>query len=161
MKILTANIAMGLRDMDYLLNNLRGLAAYHGWGAYFAALVPLTRGKWAGPPYWPNRVSYMHKHKNLEPSFKLIKEVDADVVILNEILPEIHEPMFSLKLKQLGYKSIAIGFGAKYPDARVSTIVAAKKAGEQFDLARPQTPHPGCGGGGGGPGLDGKRIIGG
>ena len=161
MKILTANISLGLRDSDKLLNNMRGLAAYHSWTSFLVeVLLPPLRGIWAGPAYSPKRVEYMRKHEHLEAVFDLLRDSDPDVVVLNEVLPEIHGAKLEEGLRKLGFISISVGRGAKYPDAYVSTLVASKAAAEPIACLMPQTPHPGCGGGIAGLRLAGVSIIG-
>ncbi|HEV7449028.1 MAG TPA: hypothetical protein VGP13_00605 [Candidatus Paceibacterota bacterium] len=155
MKILTANIGMGLRDVDHLWKNMRGIAAYHGWGPFLIGILarPL-QGRWAGPPYWKKRTDYLRANENLDPTFEMIRRESPDVVILSEVVPEIHSPRIEERLKELGFKTISYGLGAKYPDAHVTTYVAAKEAGEALPCSMPQLPYPACGGG-----IAGVRLV--
>lgn len=147
MKILTANIAMGLRDMDRFGNNVLGLAAYHSWLALPGILIPALRGKGAGAPYSQKRIDYLRKHKDLDPLFRMIVATDPDILILNEVIPEVCGDELTATLQNLGYTTITIGKGGKYPNAHVSTCVAAKSTGEPLPSTMPQPPLPACGGG--------------
>jgi endonuclease/exonuclease/phosphatase family metal-dependent hydrolase len=162
MKILTANISLGLRDSNKIINNVRGLAAYHSWGSFLIGVfIPPLRGIFAGPARSPARVNYMRKYENLSATIKLIHDADPDVVVLNEVLPEIHGPKIDDALRDLGFTSVTYGRGAKYPDAYVSTYVASKTAASPIICVMPQTPHPGCGGGIAGLRLEcGVSVIG-
>ncbi len=148
MKILTANIALGLRDMDHLIPNLRGVCAYHSWTSFLVAILcPPLRGRWGGPSRSSKRIEYLRKHDNLSATLRLIEETAPDIVILNEVLPEIHGPRLDQHLRDLGYVHITYGFGAKYSDAHVSTLVATKEEAAPLPAVMPQQPYPGCGGG--------------
>ncbi len=127
--------------------SLRGLAAYHSWFALMGIVFPALRGRGAGPLSSKKRTDYLREHENLEPVFRMIADADADVAILNEVIPEIHGPRIESKLRALGFNAIALGLGAKYPDAHISTYIAAKENGESVPVEMPQLPLPGKGGG--------------
>ncbi len=148
MKILTANIALGLRRMDHLITNVRSLAAYHSWSSFLTAILyPPLRGRWGGPPYSSTRVGYLKKHSDLNATLQLISEADPDILVLNEIVFEIHKSHLDDALKQMEFTAIAYGLGGKYPDAHAVTLVAAKEDAAIIPAAMPQLPYPGCGGG--------------
>jgi len=148
MKILTANIVLGLHNMNRLGTNVRGLAAFHSWPSFLIAILcPPLRGRWGGPPYSAERLAYLQKHGGLEPTLRLISDTDPDILVLNEVVLEIHKTQLDDSLVKMGFVSITYGIGDKYPDAHVSTVVAAKEKAEIIVATMPQTPHPGCGGG--------------
>ena len=147
MRIMTANIAMGLGDMDRLSNNLKGLAAYHSWFALLGVAIPAFRGKYAGASYSKYRVDYLTTHKNLEPLFQMIEAESPDILILNEVVLPLHGEEVESRLKGLGFKAISYGRGGKYPNAYITTYVAAKVDGKPLLVEMPQPPMPACGGG--------------
>jgi endonuclease/exonuclease/phosphatase family metal-dependent hydrolase len=154
MKILTANIALGLEDADNLFNNVRGIAAYHSYFSLFVELfVPPLRGKYAGPWYSLKRVEYLRAGENLEPTFRMIRNANPDILIVNEVVTQMHEQKFRKELTEMGFKTISIGLAAKYPDARCSTLVASKFEGAALQCTMPQLPCPG-----GGSGVAGLRL---
>jgi endonuclease/exonuclease/phosphatase family metal-dependent hydrolase len=162
MKILTANIALGLRNMDRLTTNVRGVAAYHSLSSFLVAIFcPPLRGHWGGPPRSLKRVEYLQQHENLDATIRLISEADPDILILNEVVPEIHRSRLDHSLKEMGFVAIVYGLGDKYPDAHVSTLVAVKQEADVILAAMPQLPYPGCGGGIAGLRLkNGMSVIG-
>ena len=148
MKILTANIALGLQNMDSLTNNMRGLAAYHSWNSFLIAILcPPLRGRWGGPPYSSKRIEYLQKHEDIKATIRLISETNPDILVLNEVVPEIHRSQLDFALKEMGFATMAYGLGGKYPDAHVSTLVATKEEASVIPATMPQPPYPGCGGG--------------
>ncbi|MES2225829.1 MAG: endonuclease/exonuclease/phosphatase family protein [Patescibacteria group bacterium] len=147
MRILTANIALGLANSDRLMNNLRGIAAYHTWFALIGIIFSPLRGSGEGPAHSERRTDYLHKHRDLEPLFRMIQDTGADIVVLNEVIPEIHEPELESRLRSMGFKTITSGQGTKYPDAHISTYIAAKETGKAIPAHMPQLARPGCGSG--------------
>jgi endonuclease/exonuclease/phosphatase family metal-dependent hydrolase len=148
MKILTANVALGLRNMDRLAVNVRSLAAYHSWTSFLIAILcPPLRGRFGGPPHSAKRIEYLKKHENLGATIRLIAETNPDILILNEIVPEIHKPQLDVALKEMGFVSLTYGLGGKYRDAHASTLVATKEQAVVIPATMPQLPYPGCGGG--------------
>ena len=162
MKILTANIALGLKDMDHLVNNVHGITTYHSWTSYLVAILcPPLRGLWGCKPYSQKRINYLRKHENLDSTFNMIRKNNPDILILNEVVPEIHESRFDKELKDMGFTTITYGLGGKYPDAHVSTLVATKEKAIILQTDMPQPPYPGCGGGIAGLRLEsGVSIVG-
>lgn len=162
MKILTANICLGLRNADNLWNNMRGIAAYHSWSSFLVThLVPPLRGKWGGPAYSVWRTNYFRTHENLQATFDLIANTNPDILILNEIILEIHADTLEKTLREFGYVVITHGGSEKYPDRHISTWVASKIPGEALLLTMPQLVVPGGGGGTAGLRLtNGISVIG-
>ena len=160
MKILTANIALGLRNMDNLFTNLRSGSKYHSlFSILVMVFLPPLRGRFSGPAYSPKRITFLRGHEDLNPTIKLISEANPDVLILNEVLPEIHRSRLDKELKNMGFVTISYGLDAKYPDAHLSTLVAVKEQGTPISITMPQTPHPGCGGGIAGIRLKGNITV--
>ena len=148
MRILTANIALGLRNVNRLVTNMRGIAAYHSWSSFLVALLcPPLRGRWGGSSYSSKRIEYLQRHEDLDATIRLVSEANPDILILNEVVPEIHRSRLDGALKEMGFATITYGLGDKYPDAHVSTLVATKEKTDVLPAKMPQLPYPGCGGG--------------
>lgn len=148
MKILTANIALGLKNANRFSGYMRGMGAFHGLASFLVAILcPPLRGLWGGPEYSAKRLKYLQQHKDLSAVFRIISQTAPDIIILNEVIPEVHKPELDQTLKQMGFVVITYGLGAKYSDAHVSTMVATKQNADIIPVNMPQLPYPGCGGG--------------
>ena len=146
MKILTANIALGLANMDRLCSALRGHAAFHGPTILRFLVYPKSL-KEAQARQSPGRVRYLARHVDLRATVELLERENADVLILNEVLPQFHRDILEPLFARLGYTSVAWGESIHYPDATVSTIVASKIAGVAVPIDLSWESHAGGGAG--------------
>lgn len=156
MKILTANIALGLSGMDRVISNFRAHAAYHSWPTVATLAFPFLRGRVGRIPRKAGRTEGLQARDNLAATIALVQSCDPDIAILNEVVFETQGERLRAALKEMGFRTIAWGFAAHHEDARVSTWVAAKEAGAQFACEMPQSPYPGHGAG-----IAGMRLEGG
>ncbi|MFZ2149961.1 MAG: endonuclease/exonuclease/phosphatase family protein [Minisyncoccia bacterium] len=145
-KILTANIAFGLNDMNNLFANFYAHYIFHGWSIITFIFNPKSLKHKLG--YMDSkRVRYLKKHSKLEQIISLIKKEDPKIVFLNELLIQLHRDGLENSLQKMGYKSFAWGQSAHYADSTVSSFVASKTEGEAVEVFLPQESHAGGGGG--------------
>lgn len=146
LRFLCANIAMGVSQMDTVLMNLRSHFAFHGLSLVELFANPhrlvLTQARVSG-----RRVKFLRRHVDLTETVRLITRVDADVVVLNEVLPQLHGTGLGVALRAGGYLTTARGLTTHYPDATISTVVASRLAGEAVVIDFPGGHHAGAGGG--------------
>lgn len=128
MKILTANIAMGNPHADRLWPNLRGLMWFHNW-----RVIPylLSGGRFGGVFDYgsyarPGRAEYLREHSSLKKIVGLIVAEEPDILVLNEVLRQVHYEDFSMALKRLGYRDMIWSWSPHHPDATLGTMVASK-----------------------------------
>jgi endonuclease/exonuclease/phosphatase family metal-dependent hydrolase len=152
LKVLTANIAFGLGGMDRLVPNVKHHLHIHGWGALAHVCVPSWRGK-AAQLSLSKRLAYVHKNKNLGPTWKMIGRINPDVLVLNEVMYESHHQELESGLRQEGFQTIAWGVSTHYPGTSISTMVATKMSGTPIPCSMPQRPSMG-----GGAGMAGIRL---
>jgi endonuclease/exonuclease/phosphatase family metal-dependent hydrolase len=146
MKILTANIALGLPHMDHLTPVIKGHLAFHGptmlrFLFYPRSLKPLHAYTSA------RRVKYLESNVDLRNTFDLIERAQADLVVLNEVLPQFHRETLEPYLEQLGYHTRVWGGSLHYPDATVSTVIASKAPGTAIPIDLSWEEHAGGGAG--------------
>ncbi len=147
MKILTANIALGLKGMDNLFVNQYSHAMYHSWLVISSLTLKFLRGKVGRSNRSERRMRFLKKRDNLDATLRMIENVDPDMLVLAEVVYELHAKRLSAFLHERGYKSVAHGLGNHHEDAHVSVWVAAKEAGETFACDMPMPPYPGHGAG--------------
>jgi endonuclease/exonuclease/phosphatase (EEP) superfamily protein YafD len=128
LKILTANVAMGNPDADKLIPCIKSLLWFHNWrvvpflifGGRFGRIFDYGSHSRAGRPEW------FLAHSSLSKVIDLITAELPDVIILNELLYQIHYETLNTALAELGYKDIVWGFSPHHPDAILSTVVASR-----------------------------------
>ena len=128
MKILTANIAMGNPYADRLRPNLRGLMWFHNWrvipylifGGRFGTVFDY------GSYTRPGRVEYLKEHSSLRKVIDLIVAERPDVLVLNEVLRQVHYEDLSVALQKLGYCDVVWSWSPHHPDATLGTMIASK-----------------------------------
>jgi len=146
LKVLTANIAFGLDRMDNVLVNITGHLAFHGGAMVTWLFNPKALKNRVGYAN-PKRVRYLERHSNLQRVVSLVASENADVVMLNEVILQLHREALEKSLRDLGYASFSWGRSAHYPDTTVSSLIVAKVPAEPATVPFPQESHP-CGGGG-------------
>jgi endonuclease/exonuclease/phosphatase family metal-dependent hydrolase len=151
--LLTANIAYGFTDMDRLASSVRHQLQIHGWGALSYVMFPSLRGSPAKLSA-TKRTAYVLKHRNLGPTLEMIEQARADVVVLNEVIYELHRAELESALVQIGFQGIAWGVSTHYPGTSISTLVASKEPGTAIRCVMPQRPSMG-----GGAGMAGLRLL--
>ncbi|MES2134702.1 MAG: endonuclease/exonuclease/phosphatase family protein [Patescibacteria group bacterium] len=128
MKILTANIGMGMPGMRSATTSLRILVGFHGWSVLpfiifggrlgwlfrYSVYADSKRERWLG------------SKSTLTPTLDLIEKEQPDVVILNEVVYEIHKESLETALERLGFPHIAWGRSLHHPGATMSTVTASK-----------------------------------
>jgi endonuclease/exonuclease/phosphatase family metal-dependent hydrolase len=151
MKILTANIAFGMPRMDTVAGNLRNHIAIHGPRILLHVFVPWTRGRKAGVAV--HDPDYIRRHTDLRPVYDLIDAAKPDVIVLNEVLQEMHGEELTAYLRDRGFDNIAWGAGLHYPETHISTVVATKWDSTPIACEMPHLPCMG-----GGAGSAGMRV---
>jgi len=146
MKILTANIALGLENMDHLLPIIRGHLAFHGSTMVNFLFHPKSLKKAQARPS-RRRTEYLFGHVNLQNTLKLVERTGADIVVLNEVLPQFHFAQLEPHLEELGYRTRVWGESMHYPDATVSTLIASKMPGSVVPIDLSWEEHAGGGAG--------------
>lgn len=146
MKVLIANIAFGIPGMQNLWTNTLGHLAFHGWSMIPFFLAPKTIENRVALPN-PRRVHYLRRNCDLGNTLRMLRRENADIVMLNEVIPQIYKPKLEAELSALGYRSIYWGRSSHYPDTTVTSLVATKAAAEAVPSLLPQAEHPGGGGG--------------
>jgi endonuclease/exonuclease/phosphatase family metal-dependent hydrolase len=152
MTILTANIAYGFSGMDRLLPSVKHQLHIHGWGALTYEFLPPLRGTFATVSRL-KRSAYVQKHRNLAPTLELVRQVQPDVLVLNETIYEIYRDELEAALRQLRFQTFAWGVSTHYPGTTIATLVATKEAGIPIPCTMPQRPSMG-----GGAGMAGIRL---
>jgi len=145
MKILTANIAFGMPEMDRLGANIRAHLAIHGSKVFLHTFVPWLRGRLANADVADG--DYIRRKTDLSPTIALIRKLSPDILVLNEVLHDTHKDEIERALRGQGFSTIAWGLGGHYPSMRISTVIATKAAGEIIPCDMPQQPSMGGGAG--------------
>lgn len=146
LKILTANIAFGLNNMDSLLTNIVGHLIFHGRQMITLFINPVSLKNRKGYLY-PRRVKYLKRHSSLKNIIALIREESPDIIMLNELIFQLHKDELQNELINLGYKYFSWGFSEHYADTTVSSFVASKSKAESVMIKFPQESHAGGGAG--------------
>ncbi len=129
LKILTANIAFGLPSMNRLLTNVRGHLAVHRLPMVTLFVRPKSlHGRKARAN--PGRVRYLERHSDLGRILSLIKKEDSDIVVLNEVILQLHKDELLRVLPSLGYVAFAWGPSGHHPDATVTSLIASRIPGD-------------------------------
>jgi endonuclease/exonuclease/phosphatase family metal-dependent hydrolase len=127
LKILTANIALGVSTKG--LQGLRAIIAFHNWkslpyllfrGNTFCGLI-----KYEASPR-KKRVEFFSRRSSLEKTIELIKSQQSDIVVLNEVLLQIHKEELEKSLRDLGFTHIEWGLSKHYEDLTIATVIASK-----------------------------------
>jgi len=150
MKILTANIAMGVPDSDSLFTNVRAFWEFGGslMGLYF--FLWLLRGRFLDAlskrirlsfPPSARRTRYFSSHNNIPRLLALVRAEDPDVLVLNEVLRQFHQEELTRGLSALGFVSFAWNFIDYFPDMAFGTLVASKLLAEPFPASIRELPQ--------------------
>ncbi len=128
MKILTANIAMGNPRADKLWGAVRSLMWFHNWRVlpFLISGGRLGRVFEYGSHSRAGRIEWFAKHSSLEPALRLVAEESPDVLVLNELLHQIHYRPLNDALARLGYGTVIWGLSPHHPDATISSVVASR-----------------------------------
>lgn len=145
-KIMTANIAFGLRNMDNLFVNILGHLVFHGWSIISVFINPASLRYGKSFPN-PKRIPYIKKHGSLKLILDLIKKENPDILMLNEIIKQIHPQELKDSLQEFGYKSINFGYAIHHDDATCGSLVASKVVGEPIEIKFTLGRHAGGGAG--------------
>lgn len=154
-KILIANIAIGVPGADSPLRSLLTLVRFHGW-----RVLPflLTGGRLSGIFDYSarpnkNRLRFASTHSTIRPILALIEKEQPDVIVLNEVLYQVHREPLEAGLKKMGFAHIAWGLSLHYPDVTISTVVASRLPCLDDRFAPTMTQLPQISGGAGIAGL--------
>jgi endonuclease/exonuclease/phosphatase family metal-dependent hydrolase len=129
MKILTANIAMGVPNARSAWVSLRFLVAFHTWKVIpFLLLRGHTLGlfNYTSTATNKKRLKFFSNHTTLDNTFTLIEKCQPDILILNEVILQLHRSILDQELQKMGFAHIAWGISLHYPDITVATVVASK-----------------------------------
>lgn len=148
-KILTANIAFGLLRMDIAWWNIWHHVVFHGINILFFAVtnalgIDIKYSLAKRPDGY--RMNYLRRNSSLVPILNIIKEEDPDVVVLNELIYQIHKEGIEGLLKEQGFSSFSWACMSHHKEATVTTLVAYKGLAESFQIEVPQRFRMGCGG---------------
>ena len=124
----------------------------HGPGILTYEFLPSLRGLCPSVSE-AKRVAYARRNESLEPIFDLVRLMAPDVLVLNEVLYELHREKIERALRTMGFMTIAWGVSTHYPGTSISTLVATKKPGAVIPCTMPQRPSMG-----GGAGMAGIRL---
>ncbi len=160
MKILTANIALGVPNARSVWVSLRSLVAFHTWKIVpFLLLGGHSLGlfNYMSVATSKKRSEFFSKNTRLDNTLALIEGCEPDIVVLNEVLVQLHRPILDRELLKMGFAHIAWGPSLHYPDMTVATMVASKlPCAESFI---PQISHlPEISGGAGAAGLRLRNV---
>lgn len=156
-KILTANIGLGVAEMGTWLGQIRTTFVFCRWK--FVPFI-LLRGRTLGGffdytmKYSVRQIAFLTAKSNLNNLYALIEKENPDIVIVNELLLELHKQQFEEFLKEKQFETIAWGLAKHMPGATVATVVASKLSGTSFSLEVHQVPEIS-----GGAGFVGVRLT--
>ena len=150
LRILTANVALGIPNADNLFANVASLLAFHNW-----RVIPFIISKnllnfifdYSLHPSL-KRLPYFQKHFNLEKVIAMVAKELPDILVLNELFLQFNEATV-LELKKLGFKEFSYGLSSHYPDTTLITLIAShlETLPERPELGIPQGEQMGGGGG--------------
>ena len=146
LKILTANVAFGLKRMDNVFVNIFNHLVFHGWSMITFFTTPKSLRKHKNHLNL-KRIFYVRKHSDLKSIIDLLDKEQPDVLMLNEVIEQLFSSELEKELRLLGYKSFSLGHSKHYADATVSSLVASKIEGEAVKIKFPEESHVSGGGG--------------
>ncbi len=139
-QMVPALFALGIPDSDSLPVVIRTFFAFAGWKVvlYFALRTkPLYRFYRLISISFPadkKREKFFSSRSSLDPILRLIRVQNPDIVILNELMAQVHKEKLEKELRALGFVSIVWGLMQVYPDTAVGTVVASKIPAEAFSV---------------------------
>lgn len=150
MKILTANIGLGVAEVGTLLGQIRTTFVFCRWK--FIPFI-LLRGRTLGGlfdytmTYSERQVAFLTAKSDLTNLYRLLEREQPDIVIVNELLQELHKEKFEKYLTEKQFTTIAWGRALHAPGMTVSTIVASKLPSTSFAFDVHQVAEISGGGG--------------
>lgn len=149
MKILSANTALGTPGMNKFWKNIKTHIDFHGWIFLIFLLLKSFGVNMRKLPSHPSkkRVEYCKKQSTLSNTLKLLEEEQPDIIALQEVLHQHHQPILEPWFKAHGYQSWSWGYSDYHADACVSTVIASKEKAEPIVLQIPESMRLGGGGG--------------
>lgn len=150
MKILTANIGLGVLEMSTWVGQIRTSLVFCRW-KFIPFIVLRGRTLWGLFNYtmtYNNRqLSFLKRKSTLAHICALVETESPEVLIVNELIRELHKEEFETFLIKKGYATIGWGSAKHAPGATVSTVVASKLPGTSFSLDVHQVSEISGGGG--------------
>src|SRR5580704_5163148 len=144
LRILTANIAFGFAGMDRMLSSVKHHLHIHGSAILNFGVSQRLRDR-NNIAVGMRRAEYVKKHQNLDPAIEMIRRLQPDILILNEVIYELNCELFEDVLDRIGFRTIEWGISNHYPGTSISTLLATKAPGSAIRCMMPQRPSMGGG----------------
>lgn len=90
--------------------------------------------------YSPRQLAFLATKSDLRNVCALIERENPDVIIINELIHELHREKFEAFLTKKRFQCVAWGLAKHLPGATVATVVASKREGTIFPLEVHQVP---------------------
>ncbi|MEA2701871.1 MAG: hypothetical protein QOE22_580 [Candidatus Parcubacteria bacterium] len=125
---MTANIALGIPGSDSVVRCLSSLIKLYGWKIFPYLLTSGRFGSIFNYNTGPGRkgIAFFSAHSTVRPVLALIAEEKPDIVVLTEILHQIHEEPLRKGLEELGFAHIGWGKSLQPPHLTATAVVASR-----------------------------------
>ena len=100
------------------------------------------------------RLRYLRRYSSLRNVLSLLVGQEPDVVVINELVLQLHKDELEAKLPSLGYMSWAWGPVEYYSDATIASLVACRQSAMPVEIPFPKSTYVGSGAG-----IAGLRLV--